>query len=213
MGAKCCHCSLARHKLGRLMYQDFKRTIDIVLAFFMLVLFSPLLLGGMAAVYLCMGRPVIFCHWRSGLEKRPFKVYKLRSMMNDPSGTLSDSERITTLGHTIRKFSIDELPQLWNVLKGDMSLVGPRPLLPEYDEKYDATQNRRFEVRPGITGLAQVTGRNAIGWEQKLKLDVEYVEKIGFVMDMSILLRTVGVVLRSTGFRSSGEDKKFGEHR
>ncbi len=167
----------------------------------------------MAAVYLYMGRPVVFAHLRSGKEKRPFQVYKLRSMIDDPTGRLTDSERITTLGHMIRKFSIDELPQLINVLKGDMSLVGPRPLLPEYDDVYDATQNRRFEVRPGITGLAQVNGRNAISWEQKLNFDVEYVEKVGFLMDAFILLRTIGVVLRSAGFRPSGEDTKFGEHK
>lgn len=195
------------------MYQGFKRITDIVLASLMLIVFSPVLLGGMAAVYLCMGRPVVFAHLRSGKGKRPFKVYKLRSMIDDPTGTLSDRERITTLGHTIRKFSIDELPQLLNVLKGDMSLVGPRPLLPEYDDVYDALQNRRFEVRPGITGLAQVSGRNAIGWEQKLNFDVEYVKNCGFFMDVSILIRTIGVVLRSAGFRPSGEDVKFGEHK
>ena len=194
------------------MYKACKRSIDVVLASFGIIVLSPILLAGVVAVYLSMGRPVIFTHLRSGKDKKPFLVYKLRSMVSDPTGKLQDSERITDLGYTLRKFSIDELPQLFNVVKGDMSLVGPRPLLPEYDDKYDSVQVRRFEVRPGITGLAQVSGRNSIDWDEKLSLDVAYVDKLGFSLDMFILFRTIGVVLRSAGFRPSGEDTKFGEH-
>lgn len=195
------------------MYHVSKRVMDVVLALVALVLLSPIILWGMSAVLVTMGRPVFYVHVRSGKNKRPFQVYKLRSMIDDPMGTLSDAERVTRLGLAIRKFSIDELPQLLNVLKGDMSLVGPRPLLVEYDEKYSIAQNRRFEIRPGLTGLAQVRGRNSITWDEKLNHDVEYVERMGFILDLLILIRTVGVVLRSAGFRPSGEDAKFGEHQ
>jgi lipopolysaccharide/colanic/teichoic acid biosynthesis glycosyltransferase len=194
------------------MYKAVKRIFDIVIALVAIVLLLPILLAGILAVLTTMGRPVIYSHVRSGKNKNRFTVFKLRSMVDDPTGRRSDAERITRLGHIIRRFSIDELPQLFNVLKGDMSLVGPRPLLTEYDEKYSATQNRRFEVRPGITGLAQVSGRNTIGWDEKLNLDVEYVERASFILDAQILIRTIGVVLRSAGFRPSGEETKFGEH-
>jgi lipopolysaccharide/colanic/teichoic acid biosynthesis glycosyltransferase len=195
------------------MYKAVKRIFDIVLALVAIALLLPILLAGMLAVFTTMGRPIIYSHVRSGKNKARFTVFKLRSMVDDPTGRRSDAERITRLGHVIRRFSIDELPQLFNVLKGDMSLVGPRPLLVEYDEKYSETQNRRFEVRPGITGLAQVSGRNTIGWNEKLNLDVEYVERASFILDTQILIRTIGVVLRSAGFRPSGEDTKFGEHQ
>lgn len=195
------------------MYQIFKRIIDVVLGLVALVLLSPIILFGILAVLFSMGRPVFYVHVRSGKNKIPFHVYKLRSMIDDPVGKLTDAQRVTNLGLALRKFSIDELPQLLNVLKGDMSLVGPRPLLVEYDTKYSAAQNRRFEVRPGLTGLAQVRGRNTITWDEKLSYDIEYVERVGFFLDLSILIQTVGVVLRSAGFRPSGEDNKFGEHQ
>lgn len=195
------------------MYKFFKRILDIVLALIALVLLLPILLAAMLVIFFTMGRPVIFTHIRSGMNKKKFKIYKLRSMISDPMGMLTDAERITPVGHMIRRFSIDELPQLINVVKGDMSLVGPRPLLVEYDEKYSAKQNRRFEIRPGITGLAQVSGRNTISWDEKLDLDVEYVDRVGLFLDAIILIRTCGVVLRSAGFRPSGEDAKFGEHQ
>jgi lipopolysaccharide/colanic/teichoic acid biosynthesis glycosyltransferase len=195
------------------MYQILKRIIDVVLGLVALVLLSPIILFGTLAVLFSMGRPVFYVHVRSGKNKKPFHVYKLRSMIDDPMGKLTDAQRVTSLGLALRKFSIDELPQLLNVLKGDMSLVGPRPLLVEYDTKYSAAQNRRFEVRPGLTGLAQVRGRNTITWDEKLSYDIEYVERVGFFLDLLILIQTVGVVLRSAGFRPSGEDNKIGEHQ
>ena len=123
----------------------------------------------------------------------------------------TDDERITKLGETLRKYSIDELPQLVNVLLGDMSLVGPRPLLIDYDEKFCARFKTRFLVRPGITGLAQVSGRNDIGWDKKLEYDVEYVQQSGFVLDLKILFRTIIVVASARGFRRSGETSRFDE--
>lgn len=195
------------------MYRIFKRIMDVVLGVAGLVLLSPIILLGILAVLFSMGRPIFYVHVRSGKNKKPFHVYKLRTMIDDPMDKLTDAERVTSLGLALRKFSIDELPQLLNVLKSDMSLVGPRPLLVEYDTKYSAAQNRRFEVKPGLTGLAQVRGRNTITWDEKLNYDIEYVERIGFFLDLSILIQTVGVVLRSAGFRPSGEDTKFGERQ
>lgn len=194
------------------MYLIIKRSLDILGALSAALIFSPILLASIIAVYLQMGTPIFFSHTRSGKNKKPFCVLKLRSMIYDPSNTLSDKERITSLGSFLRKYSIDELPQLWNVLKGDMSLVGPRPLLPEYDDKYSKDQNRRFEVQPGITGWAQINGRNELTWEEKLSLDTEYVETRSIWLDIRILFATVWVVLASSGFRPAGEDKKFGGH-
>ena len=188
-----------------------KRLTDVVLAALMLITLSPVLMIGCLTVLATMGRPVIFMHERSGKNGVPFCMFKLRTMLNDPDGKMSDSERVTSAGLFLRKFSIDELPQLLNVLLGSMSLVGPRPLLPEYDARYSAEQSRRLLVKPGLTGLAQVTGRNELPWEDKLALDVQYVDTQSFWLDIKLMLKTPLVVLTASGFRRSGEATKFND--
>ena len=188
-----------------------KRMTDVILALLVLIILSPVLLAGCLAVLMTMGRPVIFMHERSGRNGVPFRMVKLRTMLIDPDGKMTDSERITRTGLLLRKFSIDEMPQLLNVLAGSMSLVGPRPLLREYDARYSAKQSRRLLVKPGLTGLAQVTGRNNLSWDEKLALDVQYVDTQSFWLDMKILMKTPVVVLTARGFKRSGEAKKFSE--
>jgi sugar transferase EpsL len=154
-----------------------------------------------------LGAPVLFRQQRPGLHGHPFVLLKFRTMIDANGGTahtLSDSERITRFGRLLRETSLDELPELFNVLKGDMSLVGPRPLLMQYLERYSPEQMRRHNVRPGLTGLAQVNGRNAISWEQKFKLDCWYVDHISFRLDASILLRTIGTVIRRESISQEG---------
>ena len=188
-----------------------KRMTDIIVATLALIILSPVLLIGCLVVLVTMGWPVIFMHERSGRNGLPFSMVKLRTMLTDPDGKMTDSERITRTGLLLRKFSIDELPQLLNVLAGSMSLVGPRPLLREYDAHYSAEQSRRLLVKPGLTGLAQVTGRNNLSWDEKLALDVQYVDTQSFCLDMKILMKTPGVVLTARDFKRSGEAKKFSE--
>ena len=188
-----------------------KRLMDVIVAALMLIILSPVLLMGCLAVLFSMGRPVFFIHERSGKNGTPFHMIKLRTMLEDPCGQLTDSERVTGTGLLLRKFSIDELPQLFNVLDGSMSLVGPRPLLREYDAHYSAEQSRRLLVKPGLTGLAQVTGRNELSWEDKLALDVQYVDTQSFWLDIKLLLKTPLVVLTASGFRRSGEATKFND--
>lgn len=175
-----------------------KRFFDIVLSSAGLIILSPVMviLGLMIAVK--MGRPVLFCQVRPGLKSKPFLMYKFRTMRNstDTYGSpLSDAERLTSFGKFLRGSSLDELPELWNVLKGDMSLVGPRPLLMQYLPLYTDEQARRHEVRPGITGWAQVNGRNALTWDEKFRLDVWYVDHQTFWLDVKILCRTIGAVV------------------
>lgn len=188
-----------------------KRLIDVVGASMLLVLLSPAMLFGCLTVLFSMGRPIFFMHERSGRDGKPFRMIKLRTMVEDRTGQLSDSERVTKLGLLLRKFSIDELPQLLNVLGGSMSLVGPRPLLREYDSRYSSTQARRLLVKPGLTGLAQVEGRNTLSWEEKLDLDVLYVDTQSAYLDVKIMLRTPMIVLFARGFRRSGEARRFDE--
>ena len=188
-----------------------KRMIDVAVAALMLVILSPILGLACLAVLLSMGRPVFFMHERSGRNGLPFRMIKLRSMLEDPGGRMSDSERVTATGLLLRKFSIDELPQLLNVLGGSMSLVGPRPLLREYDAHYSPEQSKRLLVKPGLTGLAQVTGRNNLSWDEKLALDVQYVDTQSFWLDVRILLKTPFVVLTASGFQRSGEATKFSD--
>jgi len=155
-----------------------------------------------------MGRPVLFVQQRPGLNSKPFYIYKFRTMLStrdENNQLLADVHRMTSLGNFLRKYSLDELPQLFNVLKGDLSLVGPRPLLMEYLPLYSVEQARRHLVRPGVTGLAQVSGRNAISWEDKFKLDVWYVDHQSFGLDVKILLLTVKKVLLSEGVSAEGE--------
>ena len=188
-----------------------KRLMDVVLAALMLIILSPVLLIGCLTVLATMGRPVFFMHERSGRNGMPFRTIKLRTMLNDPDGKMTDSERITGAGLFLRKFSIDELPQLLNVLGGSMSLVGPRPLLREYDSRYTETQATRLHVKPGLTGLAQISGRNELSWDEKIELDVHYVNTQSLWLDFKIMLQTPLVVLLARGFKRSGEAQKFGE--
>lgn len=188
-----------------------KRLIDLFGAAILVILLLPVMVAGCVLVLVSMGRPVLFLQTRSGRNGRPFRMIKLRTMLDDKTGQMSDSERVAKTGLFLRKFSIDEIPQLFNVLQGSMSLVGPRPLLREYDERYSAEQARRLLAKPGLTGLAQVEGRNDLTWDEKLKLDVRYVDNQSIWLDMRIMLRTPLVVLSARGFRRSGEAAKFGE--
>ena len=192
----------------RLDYKFTKRLMDILGAAFGLIILSPLLALVALMIRLTMGRPVIFKQVRPGLNEKPFTIYKFRTMNNNRSigGTLlPDVERITRLGTFLRKSSLDELLELWNVLKGDMSLVGPRPLLIEYLDRYTPEQARRLEVKPGITGWAQVNGRNAISWEQKFELDVWYIDHQSFLLDIKILWLTFIKIIRREGINAPGE--------
>jgi lipopolysaccharide/colanic/teichoic acid biosynthesis glycosyltransferase len=183
-----------------------KEIFDKTLALLLLILFSPIFLTLSLLIYIIMGKPIFFRQERPGLNGKIFKIYKFRTMSNerDENGELlSDEKRLKGIGKFIRSTSLDELPQLINVLKGDMSFVGPRPLLVEYLELYDDEQKRRHNVKPGITGLAQINGRNAISWEEKFKLDVCYVDNQSFLLDMKILWMTFLKVLKRDGISSA----------
>ena len=185
-----------------------KRLLDIIIAAAALVLLSPVLLLLAWQIRRKLGTPVLFRQVRPGRGGIPFVMYKFRTMRDaaDENGRpLPDAERLTPFGRKLRAASLDELPELWNVLKGDMSLVGPRPLLMEYLPLYNAEQRRRHLVRPGITGWAQVNGRNAISWPEKFRLDVWYVENRSLLLDMKILFLTVKKVLGRSGINSEGE--------
>ncbi len=193
-------------------YKILKRFIDLVLASAAILLFLPLILITVISIKLVMGGEIFFSQVRPGKNGSLFRMYKFRTMVSEkPGESLSDEERITSLGRWLRATSLDELPELINVIKGEMSLVGPRPLLVEYLSKYSANQMRRHEVLPGITGLAQVRGRNNLSWKNKFKYDVFYVEKASLLFDLRILYETIGVVVLRRGFRSHGEPTKFGE--
>ena len=184
-----------------------KRGLDLVASGLGLVLLGPLLLVMAAAVRVGMGPPVLFRQVRPGLHGQPFTMYKFRTMRaacEAQGRLLPDAQRLTRLGRFLRKTSLDELPELWNVLKGDMSLVGPRPLLMAYLPRYNAEQARRHEVKPGITGWAQVKGRNALDWEDKFALDVWYVDHGNLGLDARILALTLATVLRREGISQAG---------
>lgn len=184
-----------------------KRTLDTVAALCGLLLLSPALLVVAFLVRLKLGSPFIFSQDRPGLGGREFRLHKFRTMTDERSVDgvlLPDSERLTSFGRFLRSTSLDELPELWNVLKGDMSLVGPRPLLVEYLDRYTPEQARRHEVRPGITGLAQVSGRNELPWDERLALDVWYVDNHTMWLDLKILARTVMKVLKREGVSQVG---------
>jgi lipopolysaccharide/colanic/teichoic acid biosynthesis glycosyltransferase len=188
-------------------YTATKRTLDLVLAISLLAITWPALLGISILIRTSYGRPVLFRQWRPGLDGRPFRLVKFRTMKDahDQSGKpLPDSERLTRLGRFLRATSLDELPELWNVLRGEMSLVGPRPLLMEYLGCYTPDQARRHEVRPGITGWAQVHGRNAVSWEDRFRLDVWYVDHASIWLDLKILATTVLTVLLGRGVTAEG---------
>ena len=190
-----------QHKAG--FYEKYvKRLLDIVLAGCALIVLSPLLLVTALLVRVKLGRPVIFCQERPGKDEKIFKLHKFRSMTDarDENGDLlPDEARLTSFGRKLRALSIDELPELWDIFRGKMSIVGPRPLLVEYLPYYTAEERHRHDVRPGLTGLAQINGRNNLTWEQKFEFDLEYVQHISLGTDASILLGTVGKVLDRTG--------------
>lgn len=185
-----------------------KRFFDFFVIFFTLILFSPVLAVVACTVRQKLGSPVFFRQIRPGQGGKPFEMIKFRTMRDavDSQGQpLPDSERLTIFGNILRSTSLDELPELWNVLKGDMSLVGPRPLLMEYLPLYTPEQARRHEVRPGITGWAQINGRNAISWEEKFKLDVWYVDNQSLWLDIKILWLTFAKVFKREGISQEGE--------
>lgn len=183
----------------------FKRFFDFLLSLIAIILLSPVFLIVALLVRTKLGSPVLFCQERPGKDEKIFKMYKFRSMSDerDENGQLMPDEvRLTSFGKKLRSTSLDELPELFNILKGDMSIVGPRPLLVKYLPLYSAEQRKRHDVRPGLTGWAQANGRNAISWEEKFKYDVEYTEKYSFFMDLKIIFMTVRSVLRHEGISS-----------
>ena len=192
-----------------------KRTVDLGVAISGLLLFLPLLALVAILVRLKLGSPVVFRHQRAGLRGRPFTLYKFRSMTNERDGEgrlLPDAQRLSPFGRFLRSSSLDELPELINVLSGDMSMVGPRPLLLEYLDRYTAEQARRHETRSGITGWAQVNGRNTTTWERRFALDVHYVDHISLAFDLKIMILTVWKILRREGINQPGQAtmKNFG---
>lgn len=188
-------------------YRVVKRCVDVAVSGVSLLLFSPLFIVLAVLVRLRLGTPVLFAQQRPGLNGQPFRMIKFRSMSDarDSQGQLlSDRERLTTFGRFLRASSLDELPELWNVLLGDMSLVGPRPLLMEYLPLYSKDQARRHEMRPGITGWAQVNGRNALSWEEKFRQDVWYVDHASLWLDCRIIARTLFAVVGRRGISAAG---------
>lgn len=188
------------------MYRKFfKRFFDIVLSGCALIVLSPVLLVTAILVRTKLGSPVIFCQERPGKDEKIFKMYKFRSMTDerDENGELlPDNVRLTKFGRLLRSTSLDELPELWNIFKGDMSIVGPRPLLVKYLPYYTEEERHRHDVRPGLTGWAQVNGRNAVNWDDRFQMDVVYVSRITFLGDVKIILQTVGKVFKREGISS-----------
>ncbi len=185
-----------------------KRVLDVVIASTALLLLSPLYLFVAYKVRKNLGSPVLFRQVRPGLHGKPFEMIKFRSMkdaLDENGNPLPDSERLTPFGKMLRATSLDEMPELWNVIKGEMSIVGPRPLLMEYLPLYNSEQAKRHNVRPGMTGYAQVNGRNAISWEEKFKLDTWYVENQSLWLDFKIMLKTVKKVLAKDDISAEGE--------
>ena len=185
-----------------------KRLLDIIIASIALILLSPLYAFVAYKVRKNLGSPVLFRQVRPGLHGKPFEMIKFRTMkdaVDEQGNPLPDSERLTPFGQMLRSTSLDEMPELWNVIKGDMSIVGPRPLLMEYLPLYSPEQAKRHDVRPGMTGHAQVNGRNAIGWEEKFKLDTWYVENRSIWLDFKIMFKTVHKVLAKEDISAEGE--------
>ncbi|MCV6607826.1 MAG: sugar transferase [Campylobacterales bacterium] len=190
------------------MYQHiFKPLLDRSLSLILLIVFSPLIILSALAVKISIGSPIVFAQKRPGKDEKIFTIFKFRTMTNetDENGELlPDEKRLTKAGKIIRSLSLDELPQLLNVLKGEMSFIGPRPLLVEYLDLYNEEQKKRHNILPGITGLAQVNGRNNQTWEDRFSFDVEYVENISFVGDLNIIIQTVLKVVKRDGVTGSG---------
>ncbi len=190
------------------MYREWgKRVLDFVAAGLAIVFFFPLMLAVSALSYIYLGPPAIFHQKRPGLHGKVFELVKFRTMRNDKDEQgrlLPDEVRLTKYGRILRSLSLDELPQLLNVLKGEMSLVGPRPLLVQYLDRYTPEQARRHEVRPGITGWAQVNGRNSVSWEERFALDVWYVENVSLMLDLRIIFMTLAKVFKRSGVSAEG---------
>ncbi|MGQ7672633.1 sugar transferase [Streptococcus suis] len=192
-------------KMG-LYEKYFKRLLDIILSFLAIFMLSPIILIVCILVYFKLGSPVFFTQERPGKNEKIFKMYKFRTMTDekDENGELlPDSIRLTAFGKWLRSTSLDELPELFNILKGDMSIIGPRPLLVKYLPLYSAEQAKRHGVRPGLTGYAQANGRNSLSWEEKFTMDVEYVNNVTFIGDIRIILQTVRTVLKRSGISST----------
>ena len=200
------------------MYRNFfKRLFDILGALILIILTLPIMIWAYVAIKKHLGSPVIFTQSRPGKDEKIFQIYKFRSMSNttDQNGNLlSDEIRLGNFGKKLRALSIDELPQLFNILKGDMSFIGPRPLLIEYLPLYSKEQKRRHNVRPGITGLAQVNGRNAISWREKFEFDRYYADNLSLILDIKIALKTIQKVIKKDGVNKDGmaTTEKFNGH-
>lgn len=200
------------------MYRNFfKRLFDILGALILIILTLPIMIWAYFAIKKHLGSPVIFTQSRPGKDEKIFQIYKFRSMSNatDQNGNLlSDEIRLGNFGKKLRALSIDELPQLFNILKGDMSFIGPRPLLIEYLPLYSKEQKRRHNVRPGITGLAQVNGRNAISWREKFEFDIYYADNLSLILDIKIALKTIQKVIKKDGVNKDGmaTTEKFNGH-
>ena len=189
------------------MYRNFiKRLLDIIFSLLLLILLSPVFLILMILVKVKLGSPIFFKQERPGKDEKIFKLYKFRTMTDkkDEKGNLlPDEERLTSFGKLLRSTSLDELPELFNILKGELSFIGPRPLLVEYLSLYNDEQKHRHDVRPGLTGLAQVEGRNVLSWEERFKLDVDYVNNLSFIQDIKIIFKTIKVVFKREGVSSA----------
>ncbi len=197
-----------KHKPYGLYEKYIKRPQDSICALLALIVLSPVILLVAVLVRVKLGSPVLFTQERPGREGKCFKLYKFRTMLPPKDGVIDpaqDAQRLTPFGRKLRSTSLDELPELFNMLKGDMSMVGPRPLLVRYLGRYNTHQARRHEVRPGFTGLAQIHGRNAISWEEKFDWDVKYVDHITFVGDWKIIFKTIKSVLKREGISAAGE--------
>lgn len=196
---------MKKHKPYGIYEKFFKRPQDFLCALLAIIVLSPVMLITAILVRIKLGSPVLFTQDRPGKDGKIFKLYKFRTMLPPKSGVIDpaqDAARLTPFGKKLRSTSLDELPELFNILKGDMSVVGPRPLLVQYLSRYNAHQARRHEVRPGFTGLAQVHGRNAISWEDKFDWDIKYVDKVTFLGDWKIIFETVRTVLKKEGISS-----------
>ena len=190
-----------------------KRILDFILSFISIIVLMPVMLIIATLVRIKLGKPVIFKQQRPGKNEKIFTLYKFRTMTDkkaEKGNLLADEKRLTKFGKALRSTSLDELPELWNILKGDMAIVGPRPLLVEYLPLYNEKQKHRHDVRPGLTGLAQISGRNTIGWEERFEEDIEYIQNVNFVTDCKIVFKTVSKVLKKEGisrykYRNNGK--------
>lgn len=186
----------------------FKRTLDVTLSIIAIIVLSPIMIIAAILVRIELGSPVLFSQLRPGKNENIFRLYKFRTMTDEKDETgklLPDTTRLTKFGRTLRASSVDELPELINILKGDMSIIGPRPLLVKYLPLYDEQQKRRHEVKPGLSGLAQINGRNLLTWEERFKLDVEYVDNVSLLLDLKIICMSIVKALQREGISAAGD--------